>query len=84
MKLVETAYTRQSASPTAPMAKVAKSASIAWNLVALQAQKIDELETSNTHLQTKAKRTKKQLQIGGVLEIETARQLILARDNAIQ
>ncbi len=84
MKLVTTAYSRPSVSPTAPMAKVAKSASIAWNLVALQAQKIAELEASNTHLQTKAKRTKKQLQTGGLLEIETARQLILARDNAIE
>ncbi len=55
MQLVQAACKRQSVSPTAPIAKVAKSASIAWNLVALQAQKIAELEASNTHLQTKAK-----------------------------
>lgn len=84
MQLVQAATHRESVSPTAPMAKVAKSASIAWNLVALQAQKIAELEASNTHLQTKAKRTKNQLHSGGVLEIKTARQLILGRDNAIQ
>src|SRR5436190_11085251 len=63
------------------LAKVAKSASIAWSMVALQAQKIAELEASNKHLQEKKKRTKKQLQHGGVLTVGEAWQLILEHDN---
>jgi hypothetical protein len=68
----------------APIAKLAKSASIAWNMLTLSNQKNSELEATNTYLQTKAKRTKKQLQRGGVLEVQQAQQLILDRDNAIQ
>jgi hypothetical protein len=83
MQLVHASCHRESASPTAPMAKVAKSASVAWNLVALQAQKIAELEASNRHLQTKATRTKKRIQSGGVLEVETARQLISNRQDEV-
>ena len=81
MQLVQTAYNRQSQSPTEPMAKVAKSASIAWNIAALQEQKIAELEAFNKHLQEKKKRTKRQLQRGGVLQVQEAQQLILERDN---
>jgi hypothetical protein len=61
MQLVQNACARASQSPTEPMAKVAKSASVAWNMVALQAQKIAELEASNKHLQEKKKRSRKQL-----------------------
>ena len=66
------------------MAKVAKSAAVAWNMVALQAQKIAELEASNRHLQEKKKRSRKRLQTGGVLEVQEAQQLILARQEAEQ
>ena len=65
MQLVQNACTRASQSPTESIAKVAKSASIAWNMVALQAQRIAELEASNSLLQEKKKRSKKQLQHGG-------------------
>ena len=81
MQLVQMAYSCQSQSPTEHIAKVAKSASIAWSMVALQAQKIAELEASNKHLQEKKKRTKKQLQHGGVLTVGEAWQLILEHDN---
>ena len=72
MQLVQNACTRASQSPTEPMAKVAKSAAVAWNMVALQAQKIAELEASNKHLQA------------GTLEVQEAQQLILARQEAEQ
>jgi hypothetical protein len=84
MQLVQAACERQSQSPTEHMSKVAKSASMAWSMVALQAQKIAELEASNRHLQEKKKRTKKQLQHGGVLQVQEAQQLILERDNAVE
>jgi hypothetical protein len=48
MLLVQAACKRQSLSPTEPMAKVAKSASIAQSIVALQAQKIAQLEASTS------------------------------------
>ena len=66
------------------MAKVAKSAAVAWNIVALQAQKIADLEASNRHLQEKKKRSRKQLQNAGTLEVQEAQQLILARQEAEQ
>ena len=53
-------------------------------MVALQIQRIAELEASNRHLQEKKKRTKKQLQHSGVLQVQEAQQLILERDNAIE
>lgn len=84
MQLVQAAREHQSQSPTEPIAKVAKSASMAWSIVALQAERIAELEASNKLLQEKKKRTKKQLQHGGVLQVQEARQLILERDNAIE
>jgi len=84
MQLVQAAYERQSQSPTELMGKVAKSASTAWGLVALQTQRIAELEAANKHLQKKEKRTLKQLQHGGILEIQQAQQLILERDNAAE
>ena len=84
MQLVQNAYERASRSPTEPMAKVAKSAAVAWNMVALQTQKIAELEASNRHLQEKKKRSRKRLQHGGVLEVQEAQQLILARQETEQ
>ena len=51
-------------------------------MVALQTQQIAEMEASIQHLQKKSKRTKKQLQTGGVLEMQEARQLLLAKNNA--
>jgi hypothetical protein len=69
MQLVQTAYERQSQSPTESMSKVAKSASTAWGIIALQTQRIAELEASNKLLQEKKKRTKKQLQHGGILQV---------------
>jgi hypothetical protein len=84
MLLIQTAQERLSLSPTEPMAKVAKSASIAWNVVALQKQRIAEMEATIQQLQKKSKRTKKQLQTGGVLEMQEARQLLLAKDNAAE
>jgi len=53
-------------------------------MVALQTQRIAELEAFNRHLQEKKKRTKKQLQHGGVLQVQEARHLILERDNAVK
>ena len=84
MQLVEAAVIRSSVSPTAPMAKVAKSAAIAWNIVSLQSSRITELEGTITQLQTKSKRTKKQLQSGGILDVQTAQEILLNRDLATQ
>jgi DDE superfamily endonuclease len=84
MLLVQDAYIRQSQSPTEPMAKVAKSASIAWNMVALQAQEIAKLRATNEQLQQKKKRSRKQLQHGGDLEVQEAQNLILARQEVEQ
>lgn len=84
MQVVQNAYEYLSQSPTKPMAKVAKSTSIAWSMVALQVQKIAELESSNKHLQEKKKRTKKQLQNSGILQVQEARQLLLERQEATQ
>ena len=84
MQLVQAAYERQSQSPTELMGKVAKSASTAWGLVALQTQRIAELEAANKYLQKKEKRTLKQIQHGGILEVRQAQQLILERDNAAE
>ena len=66
------------------MDKVAKSASMAWSIVALQGQRLAELEASNKQLQEKGKRSKKQLQKGGILQVQEARQLILERQEAEQ
>ena len=54
------------------MAKVAKSAAMAWSIVALQAKRITKLEVSNKLLQEKKKCTKKQLQHSGVLQVQEA------------
>ena len=43
MQLVHNTLQHQSQSPTEPLAKVAKSASIAWGMVALQAKELTEL-----------------------------------------
>jgi hypothetical protein len=79
MQLVQRAQ-----SPTELIAKVAKSALIAWSMVVLQVQKISELEAANKHLQEKKKQTKKQLQHSSVLQVQEAQQLILERDSIVQ
>ena len=51
MLLVKIAQERLSLSPKEPMDKVAKSASIAWNMVAvLQTQRLAEIEATIQHL----------------------------------
>lgn len=84
MQLIQNACARQSQSPTEPIAKVAKSASIAWNMVALQAQEMAKLRAANEQLQQKKKRSRKQVQRGGILEVQEAQNLILARQVAEQ
>jgi hypothetical protein len=53
-------------------------------MVALQAHEISKLRASNKQLQEKKKRSRKQIQHGGVLQVQEARNLILARQGAEQ
>ena len=84
MQLVHNTLQHQSQSPTEPLAKVAKSASIAWGMVALQAEELAELRASNERLQRKKRQTKQHLQSGGVLQVQEARQLIQACEEVAQ
>ena len=61
MQLVRTTCEDQLLDPLQHMDKVAKSAVLAWSLLALEKQKSSTLEATNKYLQEKAKRTKKQL-----------------------
>jgi len=45
MQLVQATCERESQSPTDPISKVTKSASLAWGIVAIQAQEIAQLKT---------------------------------------
>jgi hypothetical protein len=83
-QLVQTTLERISQSPTEPLAKVVRGCQLAMAGVVLYEQRIKELEATVEHLQKKKSRSRAQLQHGGVLEVQEAQNLILAREQAIQ
>lgn len=84
MHLVQEAIERLSQSPTGPLSKVAKAASTAFSLVALQAQRIAELEAANEYLQSKKKRKKQYIQRGGSLQVQEAIEIVQNRNRVPQ
>ena len=83
-QLVQATIQQSSQSPTEPLGKVVKSCQQTMTRVVLLEQRVKELEATVEYKEKKKRQSRSQLQHGGVLEVQEAQNLILAREQANQ
>jgi hypothetical protein len=88
-ELIKALIQRASQSPTAPIEKLSKSCSQQMARTTLLERRVTELETTIEHLKKKKKKKKKKksltrLQIGGIMNVGDAQEMIREADLAIQ
>jgi hypothetical protein len=83
-QLVQATIQHSSQSPTEPLGKVIKSCQQTMTRVVLLERRVKELEAAVEHQAKKKHYSRSQLQNGGVLQVQDALDLIIARDQATE